>query len=53
MPILNGVDTSKFIKSNGNNVPIITLTENVLEGDEERFLEAGINKHSSLSFIRT
>ncbi|HIP20823.1 MAG TPA: response regulator [Sulfurimonas sp.] len=45
MPILNGIDTGKFIRASGNEVPIIALTANALEGDEEKFLNAGMNAY--------
>ena len=45
MPVLNGIDTTKFIRSSENMVPIIALTANALEGDEKKFLEAGMNDY--------
>ena len=45
MPVLNGLDTTKFIRASGNIVPIIALTANALEGDEERFLRVGMNDY--------
>jgi PAS domain S-box-containing protein len=45
MPILNGLDATKKIRSKGLNIPIIAMTANVLKGDREICLEAGMNDY--------
>jgi len=47
MPILNGIDTSKIIRDRGYTMPIIALTANALEGDEEKFLSLGMSDYLS------
>ena len=47
MPVLNGIDTTKYIRGSGNNVPIVALTANALEGDEDRFKSLGMNEYLS------
>ena len=47
MPELNGIDTTKEIRKSGNNVPIVALTANALEGDEQRFLKLGMDAYLS------
>ncbi len=47
MPDLDGVDTTKIIRSQGDayssGLPIIALTANAISGAREMFLEAGFN----------
>lgn len=45
MPVLNGLDATKKIRSKGLNIPIIAMTANVLKGDREICLEAGMNDY--------
>lgn len=45
MPVLNGLDATKMIRSKGINTPIIAMTANVLKGDREICLEAGMNDY--------
>lgn len=45
MPVLNGLDATKVIRSKGINTPIIAMTANVLKGDREICLEAGMNDY--------
>lgn len=45
MPVLNGLDATKAIRSKGINTPIIAMTANVLKGDREICLEAGMNDY--------
>ncbi len=44
MPNMNGTQAVKEIHTlYGNDVPIVALTANVMSGDKERFLEAGMD----------
>ncbi len=45
MPIMNGVDATKEIRSMGYGVPIIALSANANELDVTQSLEAGMNAH--------
>lgn len=48
MPQMNGMDATKIIRQElGKNLPIIALTANSLEGDKERFVEAGMDDYLS------
>jgi len=48
MPKMNGIDATKMIRKRGKkDIPIIALTANALEGDRERFLEAGMDDYMS------
>ncbi len=45
MPVLNGLDATKKIRSKGIFTPIIAMTANVLKGDREICLESGMNDY--------
>ena len=45
MPILDGLQATKRIRSLGKDVPIIAMTANALKGDRERFLDAGMSDY--------
>lgn len=49
MPIMNGIDASKKIRSldinSAKTIPIIAMTANALKTDVDNCLEAGMNKH--------
>lgn len=51
MPVMDGIETTKIIRSNpeyiDKQVPIIALTAHVMEGDREKFLDAGMNDYIS------
>ncbi len=52
MPTMDGIDAVREIRSDHQfaDLPIIALTAHALEGDEERFLEAGMNGYVSKPF---
>ncbi|WP_162416136.1 response regulator [Cyclobacterium roseum] len=54
MPIMNGYETSKAIRSieNGNDLPIIALTAGTVKGERERCLEAGMNDYMSKPLVQ-
>ena len=44
MPIMGGIEATKFIRSNiDKDIPIIAITANALEKDREICLKAGMN----------
>jgi PAS domain S-box-containing protein len=49
MPEMDGITAAKAIRSSSEvldpDVPIVALTAHALEGDRERFLEAGMDEH--------
>jgi PAS domain S-box-containing protein len=45
MPELNGLDATKAIRQLGIKTPIIAMTANVLKGDRELCMEAGMNDY--------
>ena len=45
MPVLDGLDATRAIRVMGHDVPIIALTAHVLESDQEKSREAGMNGH--------
>jgi PAS domain S-box-containing protein len=55
MPILDGIETSRSIRSNfekpKSEIPIIAFTANALKGDKDKYLEAGMNSYISKPFI--
>jgi len=52
MPVMGGIDATKHIleyeqSSKQAHVPIIALTANALQGDRERYIEAGMDDYTS------
>ena len=47
MPILDGVAATKILRKDErfDSLPIIAMTANVMAGDRQRFLDAGMNEH--------
>ncbi|WP_051307005.1 hybrid sensor histidine kinase/response regulator [Desulfomicrobium escambiense] len=45
MPVLDGLDATRAIRAMGQEVPIIALTAHVLESDQQKSREAGMNGH--------
>jgi CheY-like chemotaxis protein len=56
MPVIDGIEATARIRAaevaSGCRVPIIALTANVMPGDRERFLAAGMNEFVSKPFTR-
>ncbi|MEX2564583.1 MAG: response regulator, partial [Cyclobacteriaceae bacterium] len=54
MPIMNGYETSKAIRSieNGNEIPIIALTAGTVKGEKERCLQAGMDDYMSKPLVQ-
>ncbi|MCF8304724.1 MAG: PAS domain S-box protein [Bacteroidales bacterium] len=54
MPIMDGVETTKFIRNHMHephrNIPIIALTAHGVKGDNEKYLEYGMNDYISKPF---
>ncbi|MBD3798821.1 ATP-binding protein [Sulfuricurvum sp.] len=58
MPVLDGIETTQeildFEEDYGqNHVPIIALTANVLKGDRERFMAAGMDEYTTKPLVRS
>lgn len=47
MPVMNGLEATRFIKEFRPNLPIIAVTAYSLTGDEHRFMEAGCDEYYS------
>ena len=47
MPILDGVEATKRIRSLGMEIPIVGVTANAIKGDRELCLSAGMNDYIS------
>ncbi len=45
MPILNGYETTKILREQGNNIPIIALTASAIQGEMEKCIAAGMNDY--------
>lgn len=45
MPIMDGYETTKALRSSGNKTPIIAQTAYALKGEREKSLEAGCNNY--------
>lgn len=43
MPVMGGLDATRELRRQGNNVPVIALTANVLEDDRQAAYDAGCN----------
>lgn len=43
MPVMGGLDATRELRRQGNDVPVIALTANVLEDDRQSAFEAGCN----------
>jgi CheY-like chemotaxis protein len=44
LPVMDGFETTKYIRKNlSQTIPIIAITANVVNGEEERCIEAGMN----------
>jgi len=50
MPVLDGIETVKNMRKNGNLTPVIAMTANAMKGDRELCLNAGMNDYISKPF---
>jgi CheY-like chemotaxis protein/HPt (histidine-containing phosphotransfer) domain-containing protein len=55
MPEMDGIETTRHIRDHqsavlNHNIPVIAMTANVMRGDRERCLEAGMNDYISKPF---
>jgi signal transduction histidine kinase/ActR/RegA family two-component response regulator len=52
MPVLDGLEATRAIRAMGLDVPIIALTAHVLESDQRKSREAGMNGHLPKPYSR-
>ena len=45
MPVMDGVESTKLIRTLDKDIPVIALTANVFKEDVEMYLQNGINSH--------
>jgi len=50
MPIMNGTEATKKLRELGNTTPIIALTADAFQGDQDACIEAGMNDFLSKPF---
>ncbi len=50
MPVMNGFEAAQLIRKNNNPIPIIALTANVVKGENEKCIEAGMNDYIAKPF---
>lgn len=50
MPELNGYETTRLLRQQENNIPVIALTANAIKGESDKCLEAGMNDYISKPF---
>jgi len=47
MPVLNGYETTKIVKSLNPNIPVISQTAHAIIGDREKSINAGCDDYIS------
>lgn len=49
MPVMDGIEATRLIKQQqkGKDIPIIAVTAEVMKGDKEKFLQAGMDDYIS------
>lgn len=47
LPGLDGVETTKILKTRNKNIPVVALTSYAMKGDRERFMKAGFDEYLS------
>jgi len=47
MPVLNGLEATRQIRKNNNNIPIIAQTAYALVGDKDKIIKAGCDDYIS------
>jgi len=50
MPVLNGYEATKILRTRGDKIPIIAVTANAIKGEDAKCIEAGMNDYISKSF---
>ena len=47
MPVMDGTEATRLIKQKQKDIPIIAVTAEVMKGDKEKFLQAGMDDYIS------
>lgn len=51
MPVLNGLEATRRIRSSGIPTPVIALTANAIKGESDKCLAAGMNDYITKPFV--
>lgn len=52
MPVMDGYEATKAIRSTGNQIPIIAMTANAFAEDAQKCLDAGMNGHLAKPIVQ-
>lgn len=47
LPLVHGIDVARMLRADGVDTPMVAITAFAMQGDRERFLEAGMNGYLS------
>jgi CheY-like chemotaxis protein len=46
MPVMDGLEATRFIRASGSDIPIVAITANDASEDIDACFEAGMNDHA-------